>query len=159
MALKPTKELFTENAEKIANDLVKNGGDSNISTTQIRKFYNDFQVLKAKADTKRDENEFKEDILPLIYLSKAKLAYAYGKDNGKISKEFVDSLNKYIDMIETKDDFETFMNFYQALIGYTTYLFKEKDEKNKANQKERDKGKERRQDYNDNSQYYKGGKR
>ena len=121
MAIKLTKELLTTEAEKQAIVLVNNG-DAKITTTQIRKFYNDFLVLKNKSDMVSEE-DFRNDIFPMICFSKAKLAYAYGRGNAKIAKEFVDDINKKIDSIESKSDFNNFINYYQALIGYATYQF------------------------------------
>lgn len=135
MAIELTKELLTTEAEKQARCLVSNSGkESKTTSSQIRKFYNDFLLLKNKADL-LDEEEFKKEILPLVYFSKAKLAYSYGRDNSNIAKEFVDDLNNKIDRIETKRDFNNFINYYQALIGYITYQFKVKDEEAKQQQK------------------------
>ena len=126
MAIKLTKELLTTEAETQAKRLVESTSKEKETTkTQIRKFYNDFLILKNKADLK-DQEGFKKEVLPLICFSKAKLAYASGRDNAKISKEFVEDLNKKIDQIETKEDFTNFINYYQALIGYSTYYFSRK---------------------------------
>ena len=130
MAIILTKELLTTKAEEIAKTLVNNNkGDSGVTKTQIRKFYNDFLVLKSKADICcNSEDDFKNKILPLIFFSKAKLAYSYGRNQKNISKDFVQMLDSYIDKIETKADFNNFLKFYEALIGYSTYYFTEKSE-------------------------------
>ena len=130
MAIVLTKELLTTKAEEIAKTLVNNNkGDSGVTKTQIRKFYNDFLVLKSKADICcNSEDDFKNKILPLIFFSKAKLAYSYGRNQKNISKDFVQLLDSYIDKIETKADFNNFLKFYEALIGYSTYFFAEKSE-------------------------------
>ena len=113
MAIVLTKELLTTKAEEIAKTLVNNNKDvSGVTKTQIRKFYNDFLVLKSKADI-CNEDDFKNKILPLIFFSKAKLAYSYGRNQKNI---------------ETKADFNNFLKFYEALIGYSTYFFAEKSE-------------------------------
>ena len=116
MAIVLTKELLTTEAEDQAKKLL-----AKVDTikTQLRKFYNDLLPLKDKADLSTEE-KFKKDILPLICFSKAKIAYAYGRDK-KVPKEFVDDMNSKIDHIETKKDFDNFINYYQALIGYVTY--------------------------------------
>ena len=126
MAIKLTKELLTTEAENQAKILVGNG-KTETTMNQIRKFYNDFLILKNKSDLATEE-VFKNDILPLIYFAKAKLAYAYGRGNAKIAKEFINDINSKIDSIENKRDFNNFINYYQALIGYVTYQAKIKDE-------------------------------
>ena len=135
MAIKLTKELLTTEPENLAKEICKNGKDT---STQIRKFYDDFLILKAKADISKDEDDFKNNILPLICFSKAKIAYAMGRPNVTISKSFSESINKKVDAIETRADFENFLNYYQALIGYVTYYAKvkkeEEQEKRRQNQ-------------------------
>ncbi len=133
MAIRLSKELLTIEPEKLAKEICENGKDT---STQIRKFYDDFLILKAKADILQSEDDFKNNILPLICFSKAKIAYAMGRVT--ISKSFFDKIKEKIDAIETRTDFENFLNYYQALIGYLTYYTKlkkdEEEEKRKQNQ-------------------------
>lgn len=110
-----TKELLTDEPEKMAKDF--NGKDT--TESQLRKFYNDFLVLKTKTDLCADEDEFKTKILPLIFFSKAKLAYSCGR--GNITKDFQRAICAKIDEIETRACFDNFLKFYEALIGYTKY--------------------------------------
>lgn len=121
MAIKMTKEFLTNRPEEIAKRLVneKKSGSNSITSTQIRKFYNDFLVLKGKSDLVKDDKEFAEKVLPLISFSKAKLAYSCGK--GNITRDFVNEIGKLIDEIDNKADFNAFLNFYQALIGYVAF--------------------------------------
>lgn len=121
--LKLTKELLTEEPENIAkNEMIKNR-QRKASSTQIRKFYDDFLLLHSKSH--RDgfsEEDFKNEILPLIAFSKAKLAYSMGR--GIIHKNFKDQIEKKVNQIQTRKDFDNFILFYQALIGYTKYYEK-----------------------------------
>ena len=129
MAIALTKELLTTEAEIQAERLVKSDkSDGTTIKTQLRKFYNDFLLLKNKADLK-NEDGFKKDVLPLIGLAKAKIAYAYGRDR-KVPKVFVEDMYGKIEKIETKADFSNFVNYYQALIGYVTFQYQiKKDQK------------------------------
>lgn len=113
-----TKELLTTEPENMAKDF--NGKDT--TKNQLRKFYNDFLVLKTKADLCTNEDEFKTKILPLICFSKAKLAYSCGR--GNISKDFLRAISSKIDKIETRKCFDNFLKFYEALIGYVEYYSK-----------------------------------
>lgn len=137
MAIKLTKELLTTEPEKLAKEICENGNDT---STQIRKFYNDFLILKARADVAKNEEDFKNSILPLICFSKAKIFYALGKENGKLSKNFAGAITDKIDKIETVEDFENFINYYQALIGYVTYYAKLKKEEKSENKKQNQNG-------------------
>ena len=134
LELKLTKELLLDDPKALANRIV-NGPNGRTSATQIRRFYNDFLILKAKSDSpSTTEDDFKNYILPLICFSKAKIAYAQGKENGKISDIFADAINKLIEQIKTREDFNIFIMFYQALIGYVTY----EDSKNGKNGTKKD---------------------
>lgn len=130
MAIPLTKELLTTEPENLAKEICENGKDT---STQIRKFYNDFLILKTKADVSAsDEKNFRNNILPLICFSKAKIAYAMGRPDVKLSKSFANSINNKVDAIESREDFENFLNYYQALIGYVTYWTKIKEDERRS---------------------------
>lgn len=120
--LKLTKELLTSIPEAIAKEAMQNR-NRKASSTQIRKFYDDFLLLHTKSHREGfTEKEFNEEILPLIAFSKAKLAYSFGR--GIINKKFMDEISNRVDAIEELKDFDNFILFYQALIGYTKYYEK-----------------------------------
>lgn len=131
--LKLTKELLTVEPENIAKkEMLDAKRGAKASSTQIRKFYDDFLLLHAKSH--RDgvtENSFQEEILPLIAFSKAKLAYSFGRNI--IHKDFMDEIVKKVDKIETLNDFDNFILFYQALIGYTKFYEKPTNSRNNTN--------------------------
>lgn len=133
--LKLTKELLTVEPESIAKNEMENYKNKNqkrASSTQIRKFYDDFLLLHSKAH--RDgftEDDFKNEILPLIAFSKAKLAYSHGRSI--INKKFKDDIERKVNLIETLKDFDNFILFYQALIGYTKYYENERTNSFKNN--------------------------
>lgn len=128
MPIKLTKELLTSIPEEDAKNLYQENQDNKVSTTQIRKYYNDFLVLNSKAKLLSEE-EFRSKLLPLVALSKAKLFYSVGRKN--ITETFAKTISFYIDRIETKSDFQNFLDYYQALIGYATY-YSEKNGKGKG---------------------------
>lgn len=132
MAIMLTKELLSKEPENLARELCENGNDT---STQIRKFYNDFLILKAKSDITQSEDDFRKNVLPLICFSKAKIAYALGRDGVQISEKFAEEINRKVDQIETRSDFENFLNYYQALIGYVTYFTQKKKEERQNNRK------------------------
>ena len=117
-----TKELLTTEAEEVVK---KNSKLSNkkATSTQIRKFYDDFLLLHTKSQGKTEE-EFRKTILPMIYFAKAKLAYAVGRD--VLDSKFKEELEKKIDKIDSKKDFDNFILFYQAVIGYSKFILDSK---------------------------------
>ena len=60
-----------------------------------------------------------KEILPLIRFAKAKMAYNVGRE--VLPLEFMQGMEPYIDNVSCKKDFDTFLLFYQALIGYTKF--------------------------------------
>lgn len=124
--LKLTKDLLTTEPENIAkNEMAEAKGLKKASSTQIRKFYDDFLLLHSKAHRDGFTGEdFKNEILPLIAFSKAKLAYSKGR--GTIHKNFKDEIERKVNLIENLQDFDNFILFYQALIGYTKFYENEK---------------------------------
>ena len=114
--LELTKELLEDEPKKMAETLLSSG--SKTTSTQMRKFYDDFLLLKKKMQGLGDV-QFTRDILPLVRFAKAKMAYNVGRQS--LPASFKKEMDGYIDKIETKNDFEHFILFYQALIAYTKY--------------------------------------
>lgn len=139
MAIKLTKELLDDEAKSLAIILANGRAEreKETSSNQIRKFYNDFLLLKAKSDINDDEKYFKEKILPLISFSKAKIYYALGRKT--ITPTFADKLTDKISNIEKKEDFDNFILFYQAVIGF--YKYEENNNQNKNKTEENNKKK------------------
>ncbi|NCD06523.1 MAG: type III-A CRISPR-associated protein Csm2 [Spirochaetia bacterium] len=133
--LKLTKDLLTTEPETIAKKEMDEAKRlKKASSTQIRKFYDDFLLLHSKAH--RDGftvEDFKNEILPLIAFSKAKLAYSMGR--GIIHKNFKDEIERKVNLIENLQDFDNFILFYQALIGYTKFYENEKTNDNYKSKK------------------------
>lgn len=113
MSIILTKELLTTQAEEVAKTI---SGDKKTSNSQIRKFFDDFVLLQSKCKMESEEY-FMTNTLPLIAFSKAKMAYSVGRK--VLTREFMDQIVSKIDQIETKKDFDIFMLFYQAVIGYS----------------------------------------
>jgi CRISPR type III-A-associated protein Csm2 len=116
-----TKELVTTEPENLAKKWSVHDKNSNqqVSSNQARKFYDDFLLLQKRAKQCKDEQEFKDKILPLVMFSQAKLAYAVGRKT--ITKDFQKTLVEKIKKIENRNDLDTFLLFYQALIAYLKF--------------------------------------
>lgn len=127
MAIPLTKELLTSDAEKLAHcfckiEQPKEGSKQKPkknSSSQIRKFYDDFVLLKAKAD-RADEEKFKKNILPLIYFSKAKITYSVARN--LMTEELKNKIIGLIEKVDSKEDFDNFVKLFEAMICYATYM-------------------------------------
>lgn len=121
MSIELTERLLTSEAEDAAkNNMMK---DKKTTASQMRRFYDDFMLLHSKSKLV-DEEAFKKEILPLVCFSKAKMAYCVGK--GVLTKEFKGLIEAKVNQIQTRKDFDNFMLFYQAVIGYSKYYENEK---------------------------------
>lgn len=143
MSLEMNEELLLKKPEEIAGTIYKNKSPSD---TQLRKFFDDFMVLKKHADAicsssdEEKDNKFKKEILPLIKFSKIKIAYAVSRcDKREFSSynDFYKKMEEYINKIETMSDFVVFLKFYEAIIAFVKYkralppMDKDKSKENK----------------------------
>lgn len=103
------KELFSNDAEKLAKEIAKE--DTTIA--QIRKFYD--EILQFHARLKADPSKFPM-LLPYIKMINSKVAYSYGRR--LIGEEFKKFISQCIKKIEDKNDFEVFVGFFEAFLGF-----------------------------------------
>lgn len=108
-------ELFSSIAEKKAEEIAKNAEKKGKvdKRSQIRKFYD--EVLNFSLRLKNKPDDF-EKMLPYIKMLKAKVAYAKGRD--LISEDFKKFITESLDKIKDKDDFDVFVSFFEAFMGY-----------------------------------------
>lgn len=127
MSLEMNEDLLLNKPEEIAKSIYKNKSPSD---TQLRKFFDDFMILKKHADaicSSSDEEKnrkFEKEILPLIKFSKIKIAYAVSRcDKREFSSynNFYTTMEYYIGKIETMSDFVVFLKFYEAIIAFVKY--------------------------------------
>ena len=127
MGLEMNEELLLKEPEKIADSIYNNKSPSD---TQLRKFFDDFMILKKHADTiysssdEAKDRKFEKEILPLIKFSKIKIAYAVSRCDKKEFQnynKFYKEMEKYIDNIKTMSDFVVFLKFYEAIIAFVKY--------------------------------------
>jgi CRISPR-associated protein Csm2 len=107
------KDLLDKKAYELGKRFAKRkreGGDE-LSSSQLRNFFNDVRSLEAKV---RAEDFPK--VMPHIKMLKAKVAYAEGR--GKVPTSFKALISKCVDLIEDKKDFEGFVKFFEAIVGF-----------------------------------------
>jgi len=109
------KGLLDREAEEKAKSFVRPGDrNSNLLTSaQLRRFYNEFKGLGKKVAAKGFDAT-----LPLIKMVKSKAAYSANPKKPKIPRAFKDFLSENIDAINQKRDFEAFMLFFEAVVGF-----------------------------------------
>lgn len=106
------EDLITVHAEEIGKKLVGNNPRTPLlSSTQLRRFFNDVKALEAKIETGNFEEQ-----KPMIKMLKSKGAYAYGRD--KIPLEFKNYIDACVDKINNKDDFNGFLKFFESVVGF-----------------------------------------
>ena len=101
------KRLLSEFAENYAKAF------ENITTTQIRKFYND--IVRIEKGVRQKGFEIEQ---PLILMMPSKAAYAAGRNKSmKDFKEFISILTD-INKVKGKEDFEFAKTFFEAIVGF-----------------------------------------
>jgi len=106
-------ELFSGKAETWADLIYKESTKKLNNPTQIRQFYD--EVLNFKS-----QKEDFDVLLPYIKMLNAKAAYKMGRE--LISKGFKEFIAKSVKEINSREDLEVFVNFFEAFMGF--YKFK-----------------------------------
>jgi len=103
-------KFFVEKAEECAKKF-------NISTNQIRNFY-DYVKTEIGEDYKDPSNFGNAKVK--LYLLKPKMACAVGRaeKDKKDLKIFQKTMEVLIDKVNTKDSFENFVRFFEAIVAY-----------------------------------------
>jgi CRISPR type III-A/MTUBE-associated protein Csm2 len=110
------KEVVSDYAKKIAENL-------EISSSQLRSFFNELKKLKLKYNKKEDFDKLQI----ALYILKSKLEYRKGTRSNKNEKEefkkFSYFIQKNIDIIikeneNSVESFKDFMIFFETIIGY-----------------------------------------
>lgn len=113
--LEPT--LFSVTAEKLAQDIGKDGRDSKITgdnkSTQLRRYFEEVVRLNTQAKAKGADMDL---ILPQVHMLVAKVVYAQGRK--LVSSSFVEMMKSGINQINDKDDLQVFANFFESFIGF-----------------------------------------
>lgn len=99
--------LLDEDAEKQADALHRN-----INSSQIRRFYGEVKDIHRRKKQGGDWNELE----PFFRMVKSKALYAKGTK--KIPNEFADFLSSNIDRVKDAKDFEAFVLYFEAVLGF-----------------------------------------
>jgi len=126
-------DLFSDEAEKVVKCFLKSNIEQDykqkrgkrqlikkLSSTQIRKFYEEMLNLKAMIDNGK---RFRE-ILPYFRMLKAKANVAYERD--VINTNFKTFIERNVDYVgDSEDRFKIFCTFFEAVVAYAKGTIKD----------------------------------
>lgn len=95
----------------------------NLTTSQLRKYYNEIKNLENRFINLSEGNKDKmeetwKDIHPLLVMVKAKISYDIGRGEAGVTEGFKKYLEDCIDSVNNYKDFEAFTKFFEACVGY-----------------------------------------
>ena len=112
---KHLKDLFYNKAKDVATSNI-------VTSTQFRKFYDEIlklvdEALNQGLNEKEKQEEFEDNILPLLYVLISKASYAE-KRNRDVNYKFVVLFEKSIKKIKTFEELKNFKLFLESIIGF-----------------------------------------
>jgi CRISPR type III-A-associated protein Csm2 len=122
-------ELLDSEAKGLAQSFAQQKGDDSVSSTQLRRFYNDVKQLQHKIEKDLGEDKIDsqdpKDLskhLALVKMLKAKVAYARRSGTREnVSQRFVETIDRCVDSIQSPRDFRAFARFFEAIVAYYYY--------------------------------------
>lgn len=122
-------EIIKTDAEQVAKEIIKSKNGKNVNSyTQLRRYYD--ELLRIQMMTSVKTNEF-DKYLPTIYILGSKIAYANARRT--LSDDIANFLEQNIKEIKNKADFDNFIMYYEAILGYMKYYENKNKNNNKAN--------------------------
>ncbi len=110
-------DLMAEHAQAYGELFASRNRRNQVSSSQLRAFYGDVKALEKKIE-QGGEDAF-DRFYYLIKMLKSKASYVQGKrTGGRVSKAFRDYIHACVDAIETKEDFEAFLKFFESTVGF-----------------------------------------
>lgn len=114
------KDLIKDESERFAEFIVKNTKKTMDSYTQVRRFFD--ELVRIKHLYSMNMSKGFEKYLPSIYIIASKALYA--KKRSTLSSFFSDFIYKNVKQIETADDLENFILYFESVLGYLKYYGK-----------------------------------
>jgi CRISPR-associated protein Csm2 len=103
---------------------IKPAKDHELHGSQLRKYHKEARSLEGKyhslAENQSGRRKRFDELLPLVKLLKAKVAYACPSNakERKVPDEFRKFMEEMIDNITDAKDFEAFTKVFEAAVGY-----------------------------------------
>jgi CRISPR-associated protein Csm2 len=113
---KPDPQLFADIAGQKAEEVARGSGDRTNKSSQLRRFYDELVMWQDKVGTSQER--FTE-LQPYIYMLKAKVAYAKGREHVDANFELlfrrvIDQATSATTLRQAKLFMEAFMAFYKV---------------------------------------------
>jgi CRISPR-associated protein Csm2 len=109
-------DMFDSIAKEIAKKLNDTDSrNSDISTTQFRKFYDKVLELSEKSIA-LSEDEFKVEILPFVKMINSKVQYSNSR--GHCGNNFVQLMEVSIKQVNSVEELQNFKYFLESIIGF-----------------------------------------
>ncbi len=110
-------DLMTTHAQAYGKLFASRDRRNQVSSNQLRAFYGDVKALEQKI--KQGGKGAFERFYYLVKMLKSKASYVQGKrTGGRVSEAFRDYVHTCVDAIETEDDFEAFLKFFESTVGF-----------------------------------------
>lgn len=113
-SLVPT--LMDNQAEKLAQDL------SQVTTTQLRRFYDDVLTLRQRLAAEQRQGHDKESVFNNLRadfkMLKAKAVYAHGRNPKTVPRPLLQFFIDHVAAVNNARDFEAFFKHFQAVVAF-----------------------------------------
>jgi CRISPR type III-A-associated protein Csm2 len=110
-------DLMSRHAQAYGELFASRDRRKQVSSNQLRAFYSDVKALEKKI-RQGGEGAFGR-FYYLVKMLKSKASYVQGKrSGGRVSKAFRDYIHTCVDAIETEEDFEAFLKFFESTVGF-----------------------------------------
>jgi CRISPR-associated protein Csm2 len=110
-------DLMAKHAQAYGELFASRNRRNQVSSSQLRAFYGDVKALEQKI--KQGGEDAFDRFYYLVKMLKSKASYVQGKrTGGRVSKAFRDYIHACVDAIETEEDFEAFLKFFESTVGF-----------------------------------------
>lgn len=110
-----TRELLTTDAKNWAEEFA----NGKLTTTQLRKYYNEIKAIEAKIEGEKEDKEKAFKKYDAIFaMLKSRVAY----DKTRLGKNFPDSfktfVDGYVDKVKSFQEFTNFTLLFESILGF-----------------------------------------
>lgn len=115
------RDLFSDVAMKCAEVIRKKGGRNKNTISQIRRFYDEVNLLYDRLIHEKNPKDNFKRYLPYVKMLNAKVFYARGRGH-IITDDVVKFIGSCVSNVEDFEDFRVFREFFEAFIGFYKFF-------------------------------------
>lgn len=116
--------LMDTQAEEIAQQL------SQVTTTQLRRFYDDIVTLRQRLIAEQRQGQDKETVFNALRadfkMLKAKAVYAHGRSDKTVPRPLLQFFIDHVAAVNSARDFEAFYKHFQAVVAFHKFYGEKK---------------------------------